>query len=368
MNPGTDTQQEWRTGLRDAMAWLAGGIHRRFEAEAPSLLGDPWEARDDYGRVVGGGETLSQFLDRKLPPSHTEADRVRAAELLESERNALRLFTSCGWFFDDLAGIEPIQILRYAARALDLMGPGKETLEEGFLGRLRTASSNEDPPRDGATLFLREAKPPIPPHRPFAAGSVALAREGVGRPAVHGFRAVVEDEARIQVIETATGRSHHLGVTVEGSTPQDFLFRVRELAPGAGQARADVNDTPLTVQDLPEPVRLPLEDLLLREAILRWVPPEEQAALLAGSRTLIQVLAQALVSAMGELSGQGSESTPDRDTLERVAELARLHTRRGLPIPFDVQTDFFDILEAASPERRAALSVLRHPLGFTTHP
>jgi len=367
MNPGSDTQQEWRTGLRDAMTWLAEGIHRRFEIEAPPLLGDPWEARNEYGRVVGGAESLTQFLSRKLPASHTGVDRVRAGELLESERNALRLFTSCGWFFDDLAGIEPIQILRYAARALDLLGPGTETLGAGFLARLRTAVSNEDPPRDGSTLFLQEASPPIPPHRPFAAGTMALAREGVERPTVHGFRATVEDDVRIRIVEAATGRSRSLGVNVEGSTPQDLRFRVRELTPGDGKTRDDAKEEVLTVQDLPEPLRLPLEDMVLKDAIRRWVPPAEQAALLAGSRSLTQVLAQALVSALGELSEQGPESIPDRDTVERVAELARLHTRRGLPIPFDVQTDFFDIFETASPERRGALSALRHPLGFTTH-
>ncbi|MCK5652378.1 MAG: DUF3536 domain-containing protein, partial [Gemmatimonadetes bacterium] len=172
MHPKKDTQQEWRAGLRTAMEWLAQALHGVHERETSPLMGDPWEARDDYGRVVAGSESLQEFLARRLPKEASATDRIRGAELLEMERNALRLFTSCGWFFDDLAGIEPLQVLRYAARALELAGPSGAGLEAAFLSRLKNAFSNETPPRDGATIFRDEVKPGMPHHVRVAAGDM----------------------------------------------------------------------------------------------------------------------------------------------------------------------------------------------------
>ena len=103
---------------------------------------------------------------------------------------------------------------------------------------------------------------------------------------------------------------------------------------------------------------------MLHDALELWVRPEDQAALLAGTETLGQVLARVLVSAVAELRGTDSDALPDPDTVERVRELALLHTRRDLPIPFDAQTDFYRIFEAASPDRRAVLAGLREPMGF----
>lgn len=156
MDPLKLSQQVWRSGLREAMEWLARKIHQVFDTEGDDLPGDPWEARDAYGEVVTGAEELGDFLEARLGPGASDEERSRLARLLELERNALRLFTSCAWFFDDLSGIEPRQILRYADHALELLGQRKEEAEVGFLARLRMASSNEDPSRDGATLFLEE--------------------------------------------------------------------------------------------------------------------------------------------------------------------------------------------------------------------
>jgi len=156
MDPSRPSQQVWRTGLREAMEWLAERIHAVYSMEAQDLLGDPWEARNDYGRVVAGGESLEEFLRARLGPDAPAEDREQARRLLELERQALRLFTSCAWFFDDLAGIEPRQILKYADRSLELLKEEKHRAEVGFLVRLRKAPSNEDPSRDGATLFREE--------------------------------------------------------------------------------------------------------------------------------------------------------------------------------------------------------------------
>src|SRR5207244_13285158 len=109
--PERPTQQRWRAPLREALDWLAGELHARFEQEGGALFAGSWAARDAYGTDRTGDG--------------------RARELFEMERNALRMFTSCGWFFDDIAGIETIQILRYAARAIELAAADAPRLEAG---------------------------------------------------------------------------------------------------------------------------------------------------------------------------------------------------------------------------------------------
>jgi alpha-amylase/alpha-mannosidase (GH57 family) len=142
MAPERPTQQRWRAPLREALDWLAGELHARFEREGGALFADPWAARDAYG-----------------------ADRPaegRARELLEMERNALRMFTSCGWFFDDIAGIETIQILRYAARAIELAGADVPRLEAGVLERLARAQSNDPGEGSGRDVYLNHVKRRVP--------------------------------------------------------------------------------------------------------------------------------------------------------------------------------------------------------------
>jgi alpha-amylase/alpha-mannosidase (GH57 family) len=133
------SQQKWRTPLRNGLNWLAEQLHRIYERESAGIIADPWAARDTFGEVVGR-------LDRG-------AKTGRERDLLELERNALRMFTSCGWFFDDIAGIEAVQILRYAARAIDLAGPDGPALESGLLERLAVAQSNDPGAGNGRDVF-----------------------------------------------------------------------------------------------------------------------------------------------------------------------------------------------------------------------
>ncbi|HEX4632653.1 MAG TPA: DUF3536 domain-containing protein, partial [Gemmatimonadales bacterium] len=117
--------------LRDGLNRLADRIHTIYARE---YKGDPWEARDRYGEVVGR-------IDGDRPP------------LLELEKYTLRMFTSCGWFFDDIAGLEAVQILRYAARAIDLAGPEGPALESELLDRLAQARSNDPARGTGRDVF-----------------------------------------------------------------------------------------------------------------------------------------------------------------------------------------------------------------------
>jgi len=127
--------QRWRAPLRAALDWLAGELHAVFERQARPVFGDPWGARDAYD-----------------PSGQTHP-------LLELERHALRMFTSCGWFFDDIAGIESVIVLRSAARAIELAGTAEAArLEAGLLERLALAPSNDPSVGSGRELYLERVK------------------------------------------------------------------------------------------------------------------------------------------------------------------------------------------------------------------
>jgi alpha-amylase/alpha-mannosidase (GH57 family) len=149
-----ETHQRWRRPLREALEWLSSGIHRVYARDAAGVFVDPWGARDAYGQVVGAAQGIVEpFVRQLLGGSATDAAARRAFDLLEMERNALRLFTSCAWFFDDVGGIEPRQVLAYAARALELAGADGERLRPGFLERLAAAESNDAQVGTAADVF-----------------------------------------------------------------------------------------------------------------------------------------------------------------------------------------------------------------------
>ena len=158
-NPGLN--QAWRTPLRNSLNWLRNTLIPLYEKTARSYLKDPWAARNDYISVVNdrSSENLQRFLSihavRPLKPDET----VKVLKLLETQRNAMLMFTSCGWFFDDISGIETIQVIRYAGRLVQLARElfGNE-LEPSFLEVLGQAKSNGTAYRDGAQLYEHTVK------------------------------------------------------------------------------------------------------------------------------------------------------------------------------------------------------------------
>jgi alpha-amylase/alpha-mannosidase (GH57 family) len=117
--------QEWRAPLRAAIDWLAAEVHGIYEREGRDLPGGPWAFRDAAGAIGP-------------PPAPVNGDDD-AARLVEMERDVLRSMSSCGWFFDDIAGIEARQVLRYAAHAITLAGAESGRLEAGFIEKLGDA-------------------------------------------------------------------------------------------------------------------------------------------------------------------------------------------------------------------------------------
>jgi alpha-amylase/alpha-mannosidase (GH57 family) len=151
--------QLWRAPLRQALDELRDAVAPLTEQAGRKLFKDVWAARDGYIEVVLDRSTESADRFFRAHESHilSEAERVRALELLEMQRHTQLMYTSCGWFFDDIAGIETVQIIAYAARVLqlarELFGEQAEPLEPNFLARLAEARSNDPSAGDGAQIY-----------------------------------------------------------------------------------------------------------------------------------------------------------------------------------------------------------------------
>ncbi len=147
--------QGWRAPLRRAMDWLRDGLAERFEAAGRQIFRDPWRARDESLPALDGGSAdRERFLGEYGPEPCDEETRSDAFRLLEMQRYAMLMFASCGWFFEDPSGLETRQILRFAARAIELAGPAhRDPLEQGFLSLLADVRSNDPEAGDGRQIY-----------------------------------------------------------------------------------------------------------------------------------------------------------------------------------------------------------------------
>jgi len=160
MHPGWT--QAWRAPLREAMNWLRDSLAVIYEREAASYIRHPWQARDDYIRVIldRSPETVETFLSQHLIREVSKKDRVKLLKLLEMQRHAMLMFTSCGWFFDDISGIETVQVMQYASRALQLASEvSGEDLEPDYLAILENAPSNVAEFKNGAEVWEAFVQP-----------------------------------------------------------------------------------------------------------------------------------------------------------------------------------------------------------------
>ncbi len=154
--------QAWRTPLREALDWLAERLAALYDSRAAALLRDPWAARDGYVALIleRSNQAVSAFFEQHGTGKLTEPQRIEALRLLEMQRHAMLMYTSCGWFFDDISGIETTQIIRYAARAIQLAQEVSDVaLEQPFVERLGQARSNLAEQGDGRQLYERHAAP-----------------------------------------------------------------------------------------------------------------------------------------------------------------------------------------------------------------
>jgi alpha-amylase/alpha-mannosidase (GH57 family) len=153
--------QKWRTPLRQSLDELRDAVAPLFHEAALRLFKDPDQARNDYIGVVldRSRESRDAFFRDHALYEFNEEERTRALMLMELERHAMLMYTSCGWFFDDISGIETVQVIAYAGRVLQLasylFGKRAATLEKKFIDRLAAAKSNLPEQQDGASVYNR---------------------------------------------------------------------------------------------------------------------------------------------------------------------------------------------------------------------
>jgi alpha-amylase/alpha-mannosidase (GH57 family) len=222
--------QRWRQPLRDALDWLRDQLAPAYEAKAREYLKDPWAARNDYIAVMldRSDDSVGRFFAAHAARELSEEDRVTCLRLLEMQRHALLMFTSCGWFFDELSGLETVQVIQYAGRALQLAQTTQlladQNLEAAFLDRLAQAPSNIREHRDGRRVYELFVKPAI------------MDREKIGAHfAVSSLFENYPDKARIhrfifeqqQHQKTVAGKAQlvlgHCKVTIETTRASDQL-------------------------------------------------------------------------------------------------------------------------------------------------
>ncbi len=160
MNPSWN--QAWRKHLRESLDWLRDKLAEIYEETSKGLMEDPWGARDNYIMTIlrRNPENMARFLKDNLSRDLDHDGKVRIFKSLEMQYRSMLMFTSCGWFFDDISGIETLQILRYACQAMEYAYDLKGLeLEDEFLMRLEKAESNINKFGNGRNIYNEHVKP-----------------------------------------------------------------------------------------------------------------------------------------------------------------------------------------------------------------
>jgi alpha-amylase/alpha-mannosidase (GH57 family) len=196
--------QGWRAPLRAALDWLRDAVNPAYEQLAGRFLTDPWAARDDYIDIIldRSPERISAFLIRHAIRTLNSEDEITVLRLMELQRHLMLMYTSCGWFFDELSGIETVQDIKYAGRVLQLADQiFSESFEPGFLDHLELAKSNIPEHRDGRTIYEKMVRPAMLDMKDVGAHYAlsSLFQEIGDRSAIYAYSATREDYRSFQV-------------------------------------------------------------------------------------------------------------------------------------------------------------------------
>ncbi|MBO6660618.1 MAG: DUF3536 domain-containing protein [Roseivirga sp.] len=154
--------QKWREPLRTALDNARDTMIDIYEKGMASFVDDPWAMRDEYIEVIldRSKPNLRSFLKKHINKKLTNDERTHVMRMLEMQRNAMLMYTSCGWFFNDISGIETLQILQYACRAIQLGESESEyRFEDKFLEDLSRGYSNRTAEGSGKDIYLKHIKP-----------------------------------------------------------------------------------------------------------------------------------------------------------------------------------------------------------------
>ena len=330
--------QQWRTPLRNALDWLRDELAVIYERHGRQLFNDPWQTRDDYIDVIldRSDHNIGQFLDAHCTRPSRSAQQ--ALELLEMQRNAMLMFTSCGWFFSDISGIETVQVLHYAGRAIQL---GERIsgvdLEQRFLERISPARSNHPERGTARDIYEREVIP----------ARLDLARVAAHYAVLSLFDSF-DDDARVYCYDVTrrdfeihkAGRARLAIGSIEVRSiitreSEHFELAVlhlgeTELTGGVRVVRADTDFEEVRAQlaEAMEPGGIPAVIRLLDQRFGR-IPISIRSLFRDEQRRILHELLNATL--------HEAEST-FRQLHERYDPLMRFHTRLGIPVPKVLRT------------------------------
>jgi alpha-amylase/alpha-mannosidase (GH57 family) len=342
-----DWSQAWRGPLRHALDWLRDELAAIFEQQGGDLLLDPWAARDTYVDAILDRSlaTVDAFLSRHAHRPLTPTDETNTLKLLEMQRHAMLMYTSCGWFFDEISGIEATQVLQYAGRAVQLAEEltGRR-LETTFLELLAKAPSNVPAFGNGAEVFIRRVKPAAADLNKVGAHSAISSLFGSGGNGLlsHGFHLQRPDHrtaqagrarlavGRLEITSEVTRESalltygvlhlgdHNLtGGVREGQSEEAYRALVSEVMSAFSRA-----DLPATLRALDHHLELTYS--------LKSLFKDEQR----------RILAQILDSTLDEAAAAY------RQVYEKQAPLMRFLSDLGTPLPQELHATAEFVLNA----------------------
>jgi alpha-amylase/alpha-mannosidase (GH57 family) len=350
---GNGWNQQWRGPLRDALDWLRDECIALFESHGAQLMHDPWAARDDYIDLVldRSDDNVQRFLARHAV---VEAP-VTVLELLEMQRNAMLMYTSCGWFFNDVSGIETVQVLHYAARVIQIAEKiSGRPLELEFLERMRHARSNLADHSDGRQIYEREVKPTRLDLRRVAAHyAVASLFDNFNHEDnVYCYRVRQNDFESLRAGRAKMAVGSITVTSLITREEADFEFAVlhlgeTELTGGVRPAGADEYYNAMK-HDLSEDLRVNGVSSVIR------VLDEYFSEPLLSIRALFRDEQRRILNVLCDATLSEAEST-FRSLHERYDPLMRFHATLGVPLPrvlrtaaeFDVNMQLRRLLDTA---------------------
>jgi alpha-amylase/alpha-mannosidase (GH57 family) len=266
--------QEWRMPLRQALDWLRDTAAARFEEKGREIFKDPWQARNEYISVILNrrADNVEKFFNEQATHQLSPDERIRALKLMEMQRHAMLMYTSCGWFFDELSGIETTQIIQYAARAIQLYQEiFGEPLEPMFLDRLELAKSNIPEHKDGRVIYEKFVRPAMVDRQKVTAhyALISLFENFEQEAKVYCYRVQTEDLSSIEAgrSKLIVGRAR----ITSGITEESDVFSFSSLYMGDHSMNAGVRvyqgdedfnalkrelSDPFNRADFPEVIRL----------------------------------------------------------------------------------------------------------------
>lgn len=335
-----DWNQSWRAPLRDALDWLRDALATRYEDMAQNIFADVWSARDEYISVIlnRSPKSNARFCDKQAKRKPDKETQITGLKLLELQRQAMLMYTSCGWFFDELSGIETVQVIQYAGRALQLARElfGAD-LEEPFLQRLERAKSNLPEHENGRKIYEKFVRSAIVDLTKVAAHYAAssLFEDYGDETSIYCYQVEREDYRRFDSgrVQLAVGRAHVTSrVTLESARlsfacihfgDHNLVGGVRAFQGNAAYVTMaeELNDA-IEASDIPEAVRRLDRHFVAASYSLKTLFRDEQR----------KILDTILESALSDAEGVY------RNLYQQHAPLMRFVAELGVPMPSAFKT------------------------------